>query len=270
MTLAELQQDFRVWLTGHASDVDGSSGGDAPGDANVEATWNAMAQRMRTRSASGFPVYQNNYRTQLVICLEITFPQVHAWLGDDNFLHAAVSHIDRHPPCAWTLDAYPEHFGETLKAVYPDNPDLHELAWIELALSDAFVAVDATPIALDALPSIDWDTARLGFVPSLRRRVATTNAYEVWHALAHDQTPPEAFMLEQTGGLVVWRDGFTSRLQQIDGLEFDAIQQVEAHGDFESLCEWLVARLGEEAGLQRAGALLAAWIGNGMVVQVEG
>ena len=233
-----------------------------------EHEWRGAANRLGTRSASGFPIYQNNYRAQLVGCLEISFPLVHTWLGDEAFLHAAVTHIEAHPPYAWTLDAYPAHFGATLATLYPNNPDLHELAWIELALSDAFVAADAEPIALDALASIDWDTARIRFVPSLEHRHATTNANDIWSALAQDQAPPEAVMLTAPAGLIVWRKGFISHVHRVDALELEAIEHVRQHGDFASLCDRLVSRLGDEDGVKRAGTMLATWLGNAMVTTI--
>jgi len=140
MSLAQLQRDFRAWL------VDGSD------DA---------ARSFGAGAAAGLTVYQNNYRAQLVGCIEQSFPRVHAWLGDDAFLRAAITHIDSHPPGAWTLDVYARNFDETLTALFPDNPDLHELAWIENALSEAFVAPDAEPVSIDALSAIDWDSAQL-------------------------------------------------------------------------------------------------------------
>lgn len=269
MTLAEMQRDFQSWLTGtanRAGDVDVAFADDEI--STPEKEWHDAARRIGTRHASGFPIYQNNYRAQLVGCLEASFPLVHAWLGDDAFLHASVTHIESHPPYSWTLDAYPAHFGATLTTLYPNNPDLHELAWIELALSDAFVAADAEPVALEALATIDWDTARIRFVPSLEYRHATTNADEIWSALAQDQDVPEAVMLDAPAGLIVWRKDMMSLVHRIDALELEAIEHVQAHGDFAALCDFLVSRLGDDDGIQRAGTMLAAWLSNAMVTAV--
>src|SRR5690349_12950193 len=118
--LRTLQRDFGDWL--------------------VQPT-DAIARRLGP--AARLAVYQNNYRSQLVNCLQLSYPQVRAWLGEDAFLAAAVHHIDRRPPHAWTLDAYADGLPATLEERYPHNPDLHELAWIEHALQAAFVAADA-------------------------------------------------------------------------------------------------------------------------------
>ncbi|RDK08592.1 DNA-binding domain-containing protein [Cupriavidus lacunae] len=248
MKLATLQQDFHTWLT----------------TASPEA-----ALRLGPATAAGLAVYQNNYRAQLVGCLETSYPNVHAWLGDEAFLASAVAHVDRQPPHAWTLDAYADGFDTTLAARYPDNPDLHELAWIEHAMSVAFVAADAAPPSAQALAGVDWESARLVLVPSLRMRTATTNAQDLWTAL-NDGTPvPDSEMLEAPAGLIVWRRAFGCYLNLVDALELDALRQVQADGRFEALCEWLVTRLGEDEGIDAAGAMLARWLGNGLVAAVE-
>ena len=247
MNLAELQHTFSNWLV-NASDE--------------------SAQLLGNHTA-GLAVYQNNYRAQLVGCLEQAFPNLRRWVGEEAFLAASITHIDSHPPHAWTLDAYPEGFYATLKDVFPHNPDVHELAWIESALNEAFVASDAQPLATQTLAELDWETAVLRLTPSLRCHGLTTNAEAIWSALWQEMAAPEAVMLEQAGGLLVWRRQFTSRLRQVDALELEALQQVHADGSFSGLCELLVERLGEEAGVMQAGEYLATWLGSELIVGVS-
>jgi hypothetical protein len=248
MTLAELQRDFRSWLVEESDDA---------------------AKRLTGDARAGLFVYQNNYRAQLVGCLEASFPLVRKWLGDEAFLHAAIVHIGKHPPHAWTLDAYADGFGATLAEVFPDNPDLHELAWIEHALAEAFVAADATPVSVAALADIDWSTARIRLAPSLRSRVATTNAQSVWSALWTDQAMPESEMLDAPRALLVWRREFTSCLKEMDAIEHEALLQLQGDGSFAALCDLLVARLGETEGVERSGALLAEWLRDELIAGVD-
>jgi hypothetical protein len=249
MSLVDLQRDFRLWLVR----------GSAP-----------AAGRIPGAHAAGLAVYQNNYRAQLVGCLQASYPLLRARMGEEAFLRLAVRHIDSHPPHAWTLDAYADHLETTLEILYPDHPDLHELAWIELALGAAFVAADAEPLAASALAAVDWDSARLLLTPALQTRTARTNAAEVWRAMSAGTAAPDAEMLATAGGLVVWRSGFTSCLRAADALEVELLEALQQHGSFAALCELLAGRLREEAGIARAGTLLANWIGAGLVTGVEG
>ncbi|NML59850.1 DUF2063 domain-containing protein [Massilia sp. RP-1-19] len=247
MMLAEMQRDFRCWLVAGTDEA---------------------AVRLGAAASAGLSVYQNNYRAQLVGCLEVSFPQVRAWMGEDAFLSTAITHIGHYPPTAWTLDAYADDFHATLARQFPDNPDLHELAWIEHALSGAFVAADATPLAPDALAGIDWDTARLLLAPSFASRLATTNAHAIWRALGDGGPVPGGEMLAGPAGLIVWRRQFTSCLRQVDALEFEALRHLQADGSFAALCELLVGRLGEADGVAKAGSLLASWLGSELIERV--
>lgn len=241
--LAELQRDFRDWLV-----------------AASDETANRLGHR------AGLSIYQNNYRSQLVGCLEASLPLLRQYLGDTAFLQTAVHHIDRHPPHAWTLDAYVHNFDRTLIERFPDNPDVHELAWLETALARAFVGADATPLRADILADIDWESTRLNLVPTFAGRTINTNVDDIWTALSAEEAPPEAAMLDEPAGLIVWRKHHTCQLKRVDAVEWEALQHIRATGNFTTLCERLAKQLGDEAGIAMAGALLANWLANELIV----
>lgn len=217
----------------------------------------------------GRAVYQNNYRAQLVGCLDESYPQLRAFIGEEAFRHAASAHIKRRPPHAWTLDAYADDFCDTLQALFPDNPDLHELAWIEHALGQSFIGPDTAPVEAEALAEVDWDRARLTLSPTLHLRTATTNAADLWFALRDGSSSAEGEMLAAPGGLLVWRRGFVSCLRALDAIEFAALTQLQREGSFVGLCAFLVERIGEEQGIASAGAMLADWLGSELITGVE-
>jgi uncharacterized protein YndB with AHSA1/START domain len=247
MNLAELQHHFRAWLVTSSDDA---------------------ARRLSDGSNAGLAIYQNNYRHQLVGGLEATYPRLREWMGEDAFLAAAVRHIDSTPPHAWTLDAYGDGFPATLSTLYPEHPHLLEFAWIEHALGAAFVAPDAPPLARETLATVNWGEARLQLAPSLLHRAATTNAEQIWDAQWQGAPTPEGEMLEQPGGLIVWRRNYTCVLKQVDALEYEALRQLQADGSFAALCGLLTDRLGDSEGIAKAGALLAAWLGSELITGV--
>ena len=110
MSLLALQRDFRLWLTEESAEA---------------------ADRVGAAAMPGLQIYRNNYRAQLMACMEDSFPQLRAWLGDDAFRAAAAVHIDRTPPHRWTLDAYPVDLPATLADLHPDDPEIAELARLE-------------------------------------------------------------------------------------------------------------------------------------------
>lgn len=248
MKLADLQRDFRSWLLSASEPV---------------------AQRLAGERRAGLAVYQNNYRAQLVGCLQESYPQLRAWIGDEPFLHAAATHIARCPPHAWTLDAYGNDFRATLQSLFPANPDIHELAWIEHALANAFVASDAEPLDATALAGVDWENARLRFAPSLHIAPLTTNADDIWIAVRDGQASPEGQMLPEERGMIVWRRGYVTSLHTLDAVDFAALRHAIGDGSFGGLCDMLVERLGEDAGVAKAGSLLADWIGSGLITGLD-
>lgn len=246
MKLAALQSDFHAWLTqGSASAAD------------------------RLGAGAGLVVYQNNYRSQLVSALRDALPLTLTWIGEEAFLGAAAGYIDRSPPSAWTLDAYAPGFAQALAEHFPGDPEVAELAWIETALAEAFVAADAEPLTLENLAGVDWEQAQLRLPPSFRMRAVRTNAEAIWTALSSGASPPQARMLDALTKLIVWRRGFTCFLKAIDGIDAAAFDQIRADPSFSALCENLVGTLGEGRGLQAASAFLATLVQSGLLTSIE-
>lgn len=243
-----MQRDMRAWLA-------------------CEDT--SAADRLGAAAASGLRVYQNNYRAQLVACLEESFAQTHAWIGGEAFHEAVIAHIDRLPPSSWTLDAYPLDFPATLAIRYPDDAEVAELAWIDCALGEAFVGFDAVTVTTDDLGGIDWDRATLHFTPTMNLADLTTNATAIWSALANGEMPPALEPLPETGAILVWRQGLTARFRAIDRHERDALNLARTGLPFADFCAMMVDAHGEEAGVARAGGLLGQWLGDGMIVRIE-
>jgi hypothetical protein len=248
MTLIDLQRDMRAWLVRD----DG-----------------AAAARFGRDAAAGLRVYQNNYRAQLVACLEESFARTRDWIGGEVFHAAVVAHVDRVPPSSWTLDAYPRDFPATLAFLHPDDPEIAELAWIDCALGEAFVAPDASAVASDEVAGVDWDRAVLRITPSLDIGSLTTNAPAIWSAIADGDDPPAVEHLPEPGAILIWRQDQVYRFSAIDQYERQALLAVRAGMAFADLCTMLVEALGEEDGIVRAGQMLGQWLRDGLIVAIE-
>ena len=238
MELNLLQQDFRDWL--RRSDED-------------------AATRLGLADARGLAVYQSNYRTQLMDCLEESYPQTLAWLGVAGFRAAAAGFVDDCPPHSWTLDDYPAGFPAWLHSSFPDDAEIAELAALELRLSECFIAADAEPLDLAGLAEVDWDRAELRLVPSGSLLAQHTNAAQIWSALSAGSEPPPAVRLPEPLALLVWRQDYVSCFRVIGPKEQELYAKLMAGLGFADLCADLVASLGEAEGIAKAGTLLASW-----------
>jgi hypothetical protein len=243
--LAAWQRDFQSWLTRSCANAAGRLG-----------------------DGAGLAIYQNTYRHQLLDCLSSAFPFVKRMIGDGPFSGLSIAHVEQHPPQSWTVDAYGAGFEKTIATFYPDRKELAELAWIEWAMGEAFVAIDADCVPLEATP-VSWDDARLRLAPSLRCRAAHTNAFEIWSALVDEQDPPDACVLSQPAGYLVWRRDLTCYVREADAIDYRAVLRVMQDPSFAALCNFLVGELGLEDGVAKAGSLLRSWADAEIIIAVE-
>ncbi|MBN6112687.1 DNA-binding domain-containing protein [Xanthomonas bonasiae] len=215
MSLLELQRRFSGWLRDPEADA----------DAYLDA-----------RQRPGLRVYRHAYRAQLGDALRDTYATTLAWLGEAMFDAAAAGYVARHPPSAWNLGAYGDRFGAYLATCHPERPELADLAWLDLALRRAFDGIDATPVTLASLAGVDWEQARLRFVPTLRRRGMRSNAATIWRALSEGTPPPAAVRLPETMVIRVWRKGLSPYFQSMSPLEACMLRDALAGVPFGVLC----------------------------------
>ncbi len=253
MKLLDVQRSFRDWLTAESDEA---------------------AARLGSAATPGLAVHLNTYRSQLLVCLGESFGVLRAWLGETAFEAAAATHIDRVPPSSWTLDAYAQDFPDTLSDLYPDDPEVGELARLERELSRIFVEVDCTPVTPDTVDpahwqQIDWDRAILQLVPGFALLPVTTNAAAIWSAISNGLTPPPAASLDVPARLAVWRKGFTPRFRTLEPAEAVALDQVAGGITFGALCTLMIERSGDVEGPNLAGAWLGQWLRDGLIARVS-
>lgn len=228
------------------------------------------AQSLPLCRAEGLATYQNNYRTSLMTCLAETYPQTMAWVGEADFAAAAARHIDRTPPHSWTLDDYAEGLPASLALEHREDREIGELAEIELAFSQAFVAADAAVLMPAQMAGMDWDEAWLQAIPALVILPQNTNAAEIWMALAEGQVPPAAQEQREAGAVLIWRLDGICRLRQLDADEAVMLGMLAGEPmSFGQICEQTVARWGEEKGIPAIGQWLARWVSEGLIAATQ-
>lgn len=244
MTLSELQADLRDWL---------------------ETGSNEAAARFAPDARDGLLVYQTNYRTALIACLEESFPRTAQWLGSADFRASAARTIDASPPDSWSLDHYAGTFPGSLTSLWPDDPVAGDLAALELALSDAFVGPDAEPLGADEVGRIDWDRAMLTGVPTARLLILQTNAPAIWSALASDAIERLPDPVVQPATILIWRQQYVSCFRTLEPDEAEAAGRLLDGVGFAELCGRLALAHGEADAVQMAGRWLGRWVADGLI-----
>lgn len=249
MSLAEVQHGLTAYIKG-----DGANALDAVAE----------------KSKRGLPVYHYAYRASLINALRDVFERTHSWLGDDRFDEAARAHIEQNPPNSWTMSDYGIGFETVLDSLYPGNPEVAELAWLDWQLRVAFNGPDSPALDRAKLAEADWDNAALRIAPTLVMRTVTTNVAELWGALADDEAnPPTAYLLDIPEILTVWRQDLAPRFQSVSQLEGAALTLAMKGASFGHICSELGKDTDDEAEFaQYAGAMLGRWIDDAVLIDV--
>lgn len=251
MTLAVIQHRFLVTVT------------EAVGT-NI-ADWPAAMR-------DGLIVYRNAYRSRLLDCLRGTFEKSRQWIGNHGFDAAAAHHLILHPPTSWTLDDLGHGFSDTLATLFPDDPEVEELAWLEWEMERLFTGPDVAVLAAadfaaraSAFGEEDWLHLRLDFMPNIAMRRVTTDCAALWTAIDAATALPPLGLDGPDRQLIVWRQDLRTRFRLTDADEAAGLALMRGGATFEQLCEALVQSRGDENGVAAAGTMLGRWVTDGLV-----
>lgn len=246
MRLIELQRGFRDWLRTE-DDTARVLLGDGP----------------------GLAVYLNNHRSSLMDSLSANYERTASWLGEDAFAAVSAAYIERNAPCHWTLDAYGDHFAEFLSELYPGDPAICDLAAIEWAMAEVFIAADAPTLTAAMIPAVDWDKAIVMRAPATRIVQLSSNADQLFDALIHDD--PVTFVSQSNCEIMVliWRKSNRLHRRRTSPDEAHWLMAMSEGVSFAEVSESLVHQHGEHDGIQRAGTWLAQWTTEGLLIVLE-
>jgi hypothetical protein len=120
--------------------------------------------------------------------------------------------------------------------------------------------------ALARLAPADWPALRLAFHPSVRRLALRWNAPQLWKALTDGGERPELQVAAEPLAWLAWRKDLRSYFRSLEGGEATVLDAARGGSSFGELCERLAAAHGAERAPAEAAALLATWLGAGLVV----
>ncbi|MES2613714.1 MAG: DUF692 family multinuclear iron-containing protein [Pseudomonadota bacterium] len=210
-------------------------------------------------------IYHHAYRARLAEVLADTYAKTWLYLGSDTFDEHARQHAVAHPPTARSLNRYGEGFTRTLRSLYPDNPELHELTQLDWDLRTRFDGADVPALDAATAPGAGPWLERAGVLhPSALLRTLTTNAVALWNAIHADEEVPEAVALPAPATLLVWRKGHQPHFRSLGAQEAAFIHLLQAGASVEQACTRLQA-LGAMPGTELLAQWLAGLLRDGLV-----
>ena len=216
-------------------------------------------------------IYAGAYGSRLIDALESSYPALAALLGEQDFRILGAGYVRTHDSPYFSIRNYGDALEEFLgtHADYADVPLLAELArweWLLCAVFDAADAEHLTAAALARVVPADWPELRFSFHPSVRRVALRWNVPQVWKALTEGGERPELQVATEPVEWLAWRQDLRTYFRSLEPGEARALDAARKGESFGALCELLAASHGAERTAAEAAALLAGWLGAGLIV----
>jgi hypothetical protein len=252
--LARVQQEFQAYLLRGTRAIES----EVVGSARVP---------VETRLA----IYGGAYGSRLIDALAASYPALATLLGEEDFQALGARYVRAHDSRYFSIrnygDALETFLGE--HADYAEVPLLAELARWEWTLCAVFDAADAGSLAAAARARVapaDWARLRFSWHPSVRRLALKWNVPQLWKALLENAARPELSVVAEPVEWLLWRQDLRSCYRSLEPGEATVLDAAVAGGSFGELCELLATLYGAERAPGEAAALLAGWVGAGLIV----
>jgi hypothetical protein len=96
-----------------------------------------------------------------------------------------------------------------------------------------------------------------------------TNCAAIWTALSEKNAPPAAARLHAPTALRVWRKDFSPHFRAVDSIEQHVLLMACDGASFAAICAATADRTDPVKAPEVAGALLAGWLQDGLIIAVQ-
>ncbi len=214
---------------------------------------------------SRLTIYQEAYFTRLIDALICDFPATQRLIGETLFSQLAKQYIKQYPSQQASLHGLGRHFPLFLEQ---HHSLWSELARFELALVNAFEAIDApmmTMTKLQQIPADQWDQLRFHFHPSVQLLFLQWNTVFLWKNL-HKIKPPRVKQCHQKQTWLVWRQHHESYFVKLNRHEAWALQAAIQNRPFAEICQGLQQWTPQKQLILFATQLLTTWVQRQLLI----
>jgi len=136
-------------------------------------------------------IYQGMYPLRMAEALQSDYEALQHFLGDERFEQLVQAYVQVYPSRSYTLN----RLGDHLPAFVLEAPGLarrdflHDLARLELAISDVFDSPETPALTTEAIAAIapeDWERARLTTIDAFRLVAMRYNANDYLQSVRDD------------------------------------------------------------------------------------
>jgi hypothetical protein len=216
-------------------------------------------------------VYHGMYLMRMEEALETDYQVIRYHLGDHQFSHLVREYVQRYPSTSYTLN----RLGDSLPQYFLDDPDwheapfLHDLARLELAMTEVFDEVESPVLGseeLEAIPPEAWEGARLRPVSAFRL-LAFKHAV-VPNLVAYHENRPSPSPRRRASWVALYRRDYSVLRLELSRAEHDLLQKIV---DGASLGAALATAAASKSPRQQAKVFrwFRTWISEGLFTEIE-
>lgn len=193
-------------------------------------------------SIDHFNIYKGSITASLNRALREIYPVCHRLTGDNFFNAMGKEYMRNTPSRSADLANYGEDYPDFIAGFkQAENlPYLPDVARLEWAWHRAFHAADESGLDLVALDEVsETDKPHIVFhLPVSASLMASEFPIQhIWQVNQSDFEGDDRVDLDEGGiKLLVWRQGYTMRIDPLDDIECSILKEVETGHTFDSLC----------------------------------
>jgi uncharacterized protein (UPF0276 family) len=199
--LAEVQENLANYVLKFDPEVKGST-------ISKSSLLTLIKSEQAVSPVGRLEIYHHAYRARLNEVLADTFAKTYLFMGSDTFDPHAKQYAVSYPPLSRSLNRYGEHFPDFLHTLYPQNPELVELAQLDWDLRVCFDGPNAPALNVSqaqADGAQSWLAQAPLLHPSVLLRSSYTNVLALWKAIDEDAQVPPVTRQQSPATLMVWR-----------------------------------------------------------------
>jgi len=214
-------------------------------------------------------IYHNAYRARLAELLADTYERVVLYIGEESFEAAARRFIEGHPSSSRNLRDYGAAFPAYLADIFPDDPEVAELAAMDLRLRSAFDGVDGTALSVADIATIlpqEWDAVVFALHATASFQGFRWNTPAIWQSLNDGNAPPAAELLPHPQSWLFWRKVLQPHFRSLSDEEHAVLHAIGEGRTFGALCAMLEQRHPDLDVAPQIAAWLRMWLEDGVLL----
>jgi hypothetical protein len=222
-------------------------------------------------SAERVGVYHGMYLMRMEEALETDYPVIRYHLGDHQFGHLVREYVELHPSTSYTLN----RLGDLLPQFFLDQPEwheaafLHDLARLELAMTEVFDEAESPVLgsdALEAIPPEAWEEARLKPISAFR--LLEFKHAVVPNLVAYHKDKPSPSPRRRATWVALYRRDYSVLRLELSRPEYDLLRAIV---DGAPLGDALTSAAASKSPRQQAKIFrwFRTWISEGLFTAIE-